>query len=301
MGRRKKEKRNAKKTAVRRYGGGNPLYPEQQEGNARGVLTALASVAGAVAVLALIVMNFSYYVHPERLEGQTQGAARTAVEAGEPEITQTMVENAPETQEYPEEQQAGTPAPVQETEAPAEASAEPAAEQAVQTPPESMAVSQEALPAQIPAGTPGTEASAMPQDIESLEGTGVAAQTQGGAEGAEAGQVPAGQSAPAGQPPAGQSAQPAAAAVPGDTQIFADSSRRYLTDGEVSQLSQADIQTAINEVFARHGYIFETQEIFEHFRQYEWYNPTVPKDSFDTSVFNDYETRNVELLSRYRQ
>lgn len=290
MGRRKKEKRNAKKTAVRRYGGGNPLYPEQQEGNARGVLTALASVAGAVAVLALIVMNFSYYVHPERLEGQTQGAARAAVEAGEPEITQTMAENAPETQEYPEEQQAGTPAPVQETEASAETSAEPAAEQAVQTPPESMAVSQEARPAQIPAGTPGTEASAMPQDIESLEGTGVAAQTQGGAEGAEAGQVPA-----------DRNAQPAAAAVPGDTQIFADSSRRYLTDGEVSQLSQADIQTAINEVFARHGYIFETQEIFEHFRQYEWYNPTVPKDSFDTSVFNDYETRNVELLSRYRQ
>ena len=294
MSRRKKEKKNADRTAARRYSGSNPLYPEKQESDVKGVLTALASVAGAIAFLAVIVMNFSYYAHPERLEGQTQASAQTAAEAGETEAAQTAEENSSYTgQEAVKAEDISISAGQGEQTAEAPAGTMPA-----ETAPEPSA---ESVPV-----TAGADMSDMPQDIETIEGTGVSAGAPDGGEMTSAAQPGTEQSVQPGseqpmQPEAEQSAQSGAVPGPEDTQIFADSSRRYLTDGEVSGLSQADIQTAINEVFARHGYIFETQEIADHFRQYDWYEPTVSKDLFDTSVFNDYETANVELLSRYRQ
>lgn len=54
-----------------------------------------------------------------------------------------------------------------------------------------------------------------------------------------------------------------------------------------------------NEIFARHGYIFEMEELRTHFEGTSWYKGTVPGNQFNgDTVFNDFEKKNIELIKR---
>lgn len=78
--------------------------------------------------------------------------------------------------------------------------------------------------------------------------------------------------------------------------ILPKSSEQELTNSDVSGLSRAEIQTAINEIYARHGYIFTDSTILNKFKQYDWYKPTVSASSFSDSVFSSVEKKNVDFL-----
>ena len=80
--------------------------------------------------------------------------------------------------------------------------------------------------------------------------------------------------------------------------VFPDSDSRYLSDSEVSGLSKDRLRLAINEIYARRGWDFETQEIKDHFLQYDWYRP-VSRNEEDMH-FNKYEKANIDLLDEYR-
>lgn len=81
--------------------------------------------------------------------------------------------------------------------------------------------------------------------------------------------------------------------------IFYDSAVRYLTDAEVSALSLQQMCYARNEIYARRGYIFQSQELRDYFGSKSWYYPTVPAASFSDQVFNSVEVANIDLLKRY--
>ena len=81
--------------------------------------------------------------------------------------------------------------------------------------------------------------------------------------------------------------------------IFWDSNLRYLSDAEVANLSLQMLCYARNEIYARRGYIFNSQELRDYFGSKLWYHGTIPSSSFSSSVFNNYEMTNVELLKRY--
>ena len=81
--------------------------------------------------------------------------------------------------------------------------------------------------------------------------------------------------------------------------IFYDSAVRYLTDAEVSALSLQQMCYARNEIYARRGYIFQSQELWDYFCSKSWYNPTIPASSFSDQVFNSVEIANIDLLKRY--
>ena len=81
--------------------------------------------------------------------------------------------------------------------------------------------------------------------------------------------------------------------------IFYDSASRYLTDAEVSALSLQQMCYARNEIYARLGYIFQSQELRDYFGSKSWYYPTVPAASFSDQVFNSKEVANIDLLKRY--
>lgn len=85
-----------------------------------------------------------------------------------------------------------------------------------------------------------------------------------------------------------------------DGQIFPNSSNEYLTAGDVENLSSDQIQEAINEIYARNGYTFRDENIRNYFMGYDWYNPTIPADEFDSNSFSEVEKANVKLLSSYR-
>ena len=62
-------------------------------------------------------------------------------------------------------------------------------------------------------------------------------------------------------------------------QVFPDSSRRRLTQADVASLSPARIRLARNEIFARHGRIFQDAQLRRHFELYPWYRPSPVADA----------------------
>lgn len=78
--------------------------------------------------------------------------------------------------------------------------------------------------------------------------------------------------------------------------IFYDSSSRLLTEADLAPLSLQQLCYARNEIYARRGYIFQSEELREYFGSKPWYTPTVPAESFSESVFNEVETANIALL-----
>ena len=51
-----------------------------------------------------------------------------------------------------------------------------------------------------------------------------------------------------------------------------------------------------NEIFARHGYIFQTNDMKAHFKSQDWY---IPKYNDVNSMLTDIEIKNIELIKRY--
>lgn len=69
----------------------------------------------------------------------------------------------------------------------------------------------------------------------------------------------------------------------------------YSTNGNISQ-----VQQAINEIYARHGYIFKDEKYDKLFRSFDWYVPMYKPDKFDNDWLNKKEKANLNLLISYR-
>lgn len=79
--------------------------------------------------------------------------------------------------------------------------------------------------------------------------------------------------------------------------IFYDSSFRKLTDSELTSLSKDDLQLAINEIYARHGRPFKSEELRKRFKATKWY---IERPTYSDSELNEIESYNIGILSRYR-
>lgn len=78
---------------------------------------------------------------------------------------------------------------------------------------------------------------------------------------------------------------------------------RYYTEDELGVLDVHDMFIARNEVFARHGYIFENEELQSYFGSKEWYMPLYTRDQYlaISDLTNDYENQNVNTLLTMEQ
>ena len=76
--------------------------------------------------------------------------------------------------------------------------------------------------------------------------------------------------------------------------IFPQSSTEYLSQSQVSSLSDYQLGIARNEIYARHGYIFKLDRFKSYFESQSWY---VPRYSDASSIsLNEIETYNVALI-----
>ena len=73
--------------------------------------------------------------------------------------------------------------------------------------------------------------------------------------------------------------------------IFPDSDRRYLTYDEASRLSRGQLRIARNEIFARRGRFFDSDDLKAHFSRFAWYRPSTWSPSL-----SPVEKANSELL-----
>ena len=92
--------------------------------------------------------------------------------------------------------------------------------------------------------------------------------------------------------------------------LFAESATRLLTAADVSSFQtrypnsmfpgdRSITQMIINEMYAKHGYIFKDQALTDYFSQKSWYAPKTTDMEQIYPVMNDVEQANVTLLRTY--
>ena len=92
--------------------------------------------------------------------------------------------------------------------------------------------------------------------------------------------------------------EPASTADISSADYIFPSDRQYITESDMAGWDQKTALLARNEIFARHGYVFQTQEIQNYFAAKSWYTPN---SSYDGSDLSDVEKANVYTISAYEQ
>lgn len=83
--------------------------------------------------------------------------------------------------------------------------------------------------------------------------------------------------------------------------LIPDVASRYISEEEITGFNLDDIQTAINEIFARHGRVFKSAEIAAYFQTKSWYQPDPSKtDDQISAELNNYEKANEKMLENLR-
>ncbi|MEO8513723.1 MAG: YARHG domain-containing protein [Ignavibacteria bacterium] len=82
----------------------------------------------------------------------------------------------------------------------------------------------------------------------------------------------------------------------GNSSLYPQASERLLTGDDVSNMSGWDLKIMRNEIFARHGYIFKSEEMRSYFSYEKWYTPRY--ENVDDMI-TDVEKKNIELIKRY--
>ena len=75
-----------------------------------------------------------------------------------------------------------------------------------------------------------------------------------------------------------------------------ETDKKYYTKEEFESEPMLVIHLAKNEIYARHGYIFTNEDLYNYFMGCIWYSPTYDSIDFDDSIFNEYEKANLEIL-----
>lgn len=71
-----------------------------------------------------------------------------------------------------------------------------------------------------------------------------------------------------------------------------------ISTADLDRLTRDEIDIIRNELFARHGYVFTTDEWADFFDDYDWY---VPDPSFNESGFSKLEKQNIDTIVLYEE
>lgn len=84
--------------------------------------------------------------------------------------------------------------------------------------------------------------------------------------------------------------------------VFYDSDSRYLSEKELGKLSEEEVLIALNEIYARRGYLFTTNDfLIDHFNNCSWYQGKHKDQNKVSKGFNKYEKANVKKLVAYEK
>lgn len=77
------------------------------------------------------------------------------------------------------------------------------------------------------------------------------------------------------------------------------SNSRYLAKEELAGFTADECRIARNEIYARHGRIFDDEGLQAYFSQFDWYNPQIRPEDFSDTLLNEYEAANLALILEY--
>lgn len=81
--------------------------------------------------------------------------------------------------------------------------------------------------------------------------------------------------------------------------ILTGSDSRYLTMQDLAGMTAEECRLARNEIYARHGRMFNDAGLQSYFNGKSWYRPTIPADAFTEDMLNPYEIANRDLIVQY--
>lgn len=79
------------------------------------------------------------------------------------------------------------------------------------------------------------------------------------------------------------------------------SESRVITKEELDDMSRQQIKIVLNEIYARHGYTFNDDDLVEYFESKTWYVPTISDMSEAERKFNDFEMENKNIIVEYQK
>ena len=82
-----------------------------------------------------------------------------------------------------------------------------------------------------------------------------------------------------------------------DSYIIPESNQRYLTEEDLKGLTAQELNYAKNEIYARHGRLFLSNELQAYFSSKTWYSGIYSADSFDSqNLLSNMEKKNAEII-----
>ncbi len=154
------------------------------------------------------------------------------------------------------------------------------------------------------ASTSSTAASTSAASASTSAASTSAAATSSAAAASSAASASAAAPAQQEQPAQEQPAQPPAAPeeeVYNDYYVLPDSSYNYYSYDDLSDMSTYDLYIARNEIFARHGRMFNRTDLQDYFNSQAWYEPIYSPADFDAiqnSVLSDCEMQNARTMKQ---
>lgn len=78
--------------------------------------------------------------------------------------------------------------------------------------------------------------------------------------------------------------------------VFPGSDYRWYSERELEGYPKETLRLGRNEIYARHGRIFDSEDLRQYFESKSWYHGYLTAAEFDDSVLNQYERDNLELF-----
>ena len=75
---------------------------------------------------------------------------------------------------------------------------------------------------------------------------------------------------------------------------FPESSERLLTNKDVEHQTAWGMKVMMNEIYARHGYVFKDADLRKHFRREKWYKGT--EKNLKKIKLTDIEIQNIAFI-----
>lgn len=83
--------------------------------------------------------------------------------------------------------------------------------------------------------------------------------------------------------------------------ILPDSSTRVLDKSELAGFTAEQCRLARNEIYAKHGRMFDDAGLQNYFNSRSWYHGTIPADKFSDTMLSDIEIQNRNLIIAYEK
>lgn len=84
-----------------------------------------------------------------------------------------------------------------------------------------------------------------------------------------------------------------------DSFALTNSQNRYVTANDLKDMTETQLTIARNELYARHGYVFDDADLQSYFCTKSWYIPT--STNVYESSFNEFESGNLKLIQVYER